>query len=320
MKSQSIWVRIAALVGALAILLICFAGFVRPWFLNWGATEQERQARLPGDEIVPGAGSQQTRAVTIQASASQVWPWLAQTGQDRGGFYSFDLLENMVGCEMPTTDVLRPEKQAWKPGDKLWMYPADRAGGIGFATLRTVVPGRALGFGTHMFFTPPGAPEDGSWSFTLEPLTPTSSRLLIRGRGTANRPLPALAFDRLFFEPVHFMMERRMMLGVKQLAEGSDRGRLWNHIQVAFFVTAFALMAASAILVLRSRRWQRPLAGVLASGTVFQILTLGQPPLLLGFVLLPALGALLFWPGEPSVCHRARSILRARVTCTRERF
>src|SRR5512138_1407414 len=138
--------RAFALAGVLLSIGIVFSSFVRPWYLRWGTTSLEAVIELPGDEILPKAASRETRAITIHASADRVWPWLAQIGQDRGGFYSFDLLENLVGCRMPTVDVLRPEKQTWALGDKLWMYPPDKAGGIGFATLRTYVPGRALGF------------------------------------------------------------------------------------------------------------------------------------------------------------------------------
>lgn len=110
--------RLLALLGSLAIILLAFFLFVRPWYLQWGATDDEARRPLPGDEIVRNAAGQETRAITIEASADRVWPWLAQIGQDRGGFYSYDLLENLVGCEMPTEDYLRPEKQSWQLGSR----------------------------------------------------------------------------------------------------------------------------------------------------------------------------------------------------------
>ena len=138
----------------------------------------------------------------------------------------FDLLENVVGCRMPTVDVLRPAKQSWSPGDKLWMYPPEGAGGAGFATLRSYVPGRALGFGTRVVGTPITAPEDGSWTFVLQPLDGYTTRLLIRGRGPVTRSWLGLAFDRSIFEPVHFVLERRMMIGISRWhkGQGSDPG------------------------------------------------------------------------------------------------
>ena len=140
-----LWIRISMLALTLTAILCAFFAVVRPWYLQWGTSDIEARMALPGDEIIPRATQQETRAITIDAAADAVWPWLAQVGQDRGGFYSFDLLENMIGCRMPTVDVLRPEKQSWSLGDKLWMYPPEGAGGAGFATLRSYVPGRALG-------------------------------------------------------------------------------------------------------------------------------------------------------------------------------
>jgi hypothetical protein len=115
------------------------------------------------------------------------------------------------------------------------MYPPEGAGGAGFATLRRYMPGRALGFGTRVVGTPLTAPEDGSWTFVVQPLDGYTTRLLIRGRGPVTRSWLGLAFDRSVFEPVHFVMERRMMVGIKQLAEGQDRRRVINRLQVALW-------------------------------------------------------------------------------------
>jgi len=146
--------------AATALLLLAYLVIVRPWPLAWGATGAEARMRLPGDGIVAPARSQETRGITIYAGADRIWPWLAQRGQDRGGFYSFDLLENLVGCQMPAVTELRPELQRWTPGDRLWMYPREKANGTGHATLREMIPGRALcsaspGLGAS-------APEDGT--------------------------------------------------------------------------------------------------------------------------------------------------------------
>jgi len=291
--------RALALLVASAAIAGAFFLAVRPWYLRWGATDDETRRPLPGDEIVAVAAGRETRAITIRAPVGRVWPWMAQLGQDRGGFYSFDLLENLVGCEMPTEDRLRPEKQSWQVGDKLWMYPKRKAGGVGFATLHVYLARRALGFGTHVAGTAPAGPEDGSWSFVLEPLDGSSTRLLIRGHGAGGRSLLGVAFDRSIFEPIHFMMERRMMLGIEELAEGSSRGRVLNHVYVAFFVLAFGFVLAAAVLVLRRERWWRPLVGFIAAAVVFQILTLGQPPIAVGAALLVFVAGVLWWPARP---------------------
>lgn len=283
------------MVGTLGLIFAGFFAFVRPWYRNWGATAAEAARTLPGDEIVPGAMKQETRAITIGAPVDRVWPWLAQIGQDRGGFYSFDLLENLAGCEMPADDRLRPELQSWKLGDKLWMYPPGKAGGSGFAVLRVHVPGRALGFGTHAPGTPPEA-EDGSWSFILEPVDAGSTRLFIRGRGPAYQSLGWAALDRSIFEPMHFVMERGMMAGLKARAEGSAWPRVGNHVQIALWTLVLTQFLAAAALVLLRRHWGRALAGLLLSAAAFQILTLVQPPLAAGIGIVLVLVALPWWP------------------------
>jgi len=299
--------RACLLASVFTVILVSFFAVVRPWYLQWGASDAEARMPLPGDEIIPNAASQETRAITIDAGADVVWRWVAQIGQDRGGFYSFDLLENLVGCRMPTVDVLRPDMQTWRLGDKLWMYPPERAGGQGFATLRTYVPGRALGFGTHAVGTPVTAPENGSWAFIVQPLDRYTTRLLFRGRG-APRSVAGIAFDRTIFEPVHFVMERRTMIGIKQLAEAEDRHRWANHVQVVLWMITVALVVVSAVQLLRRREWKRPLAGVVVSGLVFQFLTLGQPPVGLGVALLAVVAMTTSGsPGRGNFPHPARS-------------
>jgi hypothetical protein len=283
--------RAFVLALTFAVILAAFYAVVRPWYVHWGATEAEARMTLPGDEIAPVAITQTTRAITIDASADTVWPWVAQIGQDRGGFYSFDLLENLVGCRMPTTDMLRPDKQTWNVGDKLWMYPPDRGGGSGFATLRTYVPGRALAFAGRRMGDPVTAPESGSWAFVLQPLDAHTTRLLFRGRASAPPSLGALAFDRFIFDPAHYVMERRTMIGVKQLAEGGSRHRWANHAQVLLWTITFIGFVMSGIGVLRRRQWQRPLAAFIASALVFQFLTLGQPPVWIGVAVVAILAS-----------------------------
>jgi hypothetical protein len=287
--------RALALAAAWGVLAAVFVIGVRPWYLHWGATPVERTKSLPGDEIVAQAGGQGTRAITIGAPIERAWPWLAQIGQDRGGFYSYDLLENLVGCEMPTEDVLRPDMQSWKPGDRLWMYPAHKAGGLGFATLRAYVPGRALGFATRMTGTSIDEPENGSWSFILEPIDSTRTRALVRGRGAGGRSMLGTAFDQSIFEPAHFAMERRMLIGLKQLVEGGSRERWKNDIQVMLWTIVFAMVVLSMGIAVAGRRWRRGVLSFLAGAVVFQVLTLRQPDVVIGVALTILAGVVLFW-------------------------
>ena len=280
--------RIGALLACLVALLAVYFGIARPWFRRWGATDAEVTMPLPGDEIVPAARSQETRALTIAAPAEQVWPWLTQIGQNKGGFYSYRILENLVGCEMPDVRVLDPTLQHWKLGDKLWMYPPEKAGGIGYASLAAFQPGRAMAFATRAMGRPTAATADGSWAFAVYPIDEQSSRLLFRGRGADGAKPMATAFNVAVFEPVHFAMERRTMEGIKMLAEGREPSTLRDDTQVALWTVLFIGFLASAVLVVAGRSVAQHLVTFTACGLLFQYLTLVQPSPVIGLLLVAA--------------------------------
>jgi hypothetical protein len=285
-------VRASALVACFAVLLAVYFGIARPWFLRWGASDAEATMTLPGDEIVARPESQQTRAITIDAPAGAVFPWLAQIGQDRAGFYSYQTLENVFGCEMPDLQELDPRLQRWSVGDKLWMYPPRKAGGAGFAVLMRFDPGRALVFGARQIGTPPSAPVDGTWALVVEPVDAESSRLLFRGRGAGGLHGFAAAFSIGVFEPVHFAMEQRTMQKIKMLAEGRKPSRLLDDLQVATWTMLFVGFVVSGILVLVGYRPGEQLVAFLVCGLLFQMLTLVQPSPLVGMALVFTIGAL----------------------------
>lgn len=106
----------ATAIGSAAAAYIFLA---RPRLLRWGATDQEVDGLLPGDDLIPNADVTATRAITISASADQVWPWIAQLGQGRGGFYSCDFLENLIGADIHSADRIVPELQGIDVGDAM---------------------------------------------------------------------------------------------------------------------------------------------------------------------------------------------------------
>ena len=162
--------RAATLAACFSGLLLAFFLVARPWYRSWGADGALRTAPLPGDSLLWQGTPRETRAVLIHAPASHVWPWVAQIGQDRAGFYSYEILENLVGCKMKNLDYLIPALQHWQEGDKLWMYPPDRAGGIGQAPLARFDPGHALVFYTRRPGTALTDQPDGTWAFVVEPV------------------------------------------------------------------------------------------------------------------------------------------------------
>jgi hypothetical protein len=104
----------AAVVGLL---------MMRRWQLGWGTTGQEAGVPLPGDGLIANPGLTATRGITIGAPAGQVWPWIAQLGQGRGGFYSYDFLENLVGCDIHSADRIGSEWQEVEAGDQVRLAP-----------------------------------------------------------------------------------------------------------------------------------------------------------------------------------------------------
>jgi hypothetical protein len=212
-------------IALLAIFVVAGLTYhlaLRGWCLRWGATPAEVHASLPGDELFPAYAGEATHAITIHASTQQVWPWLMQIGQDRGGFYSYTLLENVAGCDMPKVERLVP---AWKPravGETVWFATPKRFSGQGRMIAAAVQPQRSFVMVTANDWDrlQAGTPaQDGFWSFTLEPLGEGQSRLIARLRGGSPPTLVSRTVGRLFWEPMHFLMEQKMLRTIRDLSE-----------------------------------------------------------------------------------------------------
>jgi hypothetical protein len=297
--------RAAALGVVFALLMGTLLLGVRPWYTSWGTTPEEHSGPLPGDGLVPGP-VRETRAIAIAAPASQVFAWVSQIGQDRAGFYSYELLEDLVGCQMPNVRHLDPALQRWSVGAKLWMYPPTELDGLGHATLIHYEPGRALVFGTNTPSDPPGSAPTGSWSFVVEPTGPDSSRLLTRASGGAMPTLLGAAYTLAIFEPLHFAMERRMLEGIRALAEGRPPSPARDALQLCTWLGTFGAFVAAAVLALRGRELWRRLLAFGAAGCAFQIVTLVQPSPVLGFGLIIGLALLLRPSGRGTAGDAAR--------------
>lgn len=214
----------------LGALFLAAAGYVRarPNMLRWGATDAEVAALLPGDELLDEPTLVTTRAVTIDAPSTSVWPWLVQMGQDRGGLYSYDWIENLVGLDFHNADRIVPEWQTLEVGDQIRAAPETAGAEAGF-TVVAIDPGRSIVtlVGDPDQVVPeasqPPLPAGGTWVFVVEPLGDNQSRLLIRLRMQLDWPRPAAWIAERLLEPVHFVMERKQLLGIKERAER------WSH-------------------------------------------------------------------------------------------
>jgi hypothetical protein len=190
---------------------------------NWGATPAEVAAVLPGDELVPEPADQTTLAVSVAAPAEEVWAWLVQIGQGRGGMYSYDWLENLLGLDIHTTEEIREEWQHLAVGDRVVVVPPGyRPMPEGYSFLVALAePPRAL----VLRQSPPEHPWDGVWSFHVVPIGAGRCRLLSRSRTGTPSGRALRAAGRLG-EPVTLVMTRRMLHGIRQRAErraGAER-------------------------------------------------------------------------------------------------
>src|ERR1039457_1564914 len=115
--------RYVAGASAIGIAAATYILFARPRHLRWGASAQECGASLPGDDLIVSPDLTATRAITVRAAAGQVWPWIAQLGQGRGGVYSYDSLENLAGCDIHSANQIVPEWQDLEVGDPVMLAP-----------------------------------------------------------------------------------------------------------------------------------------------------------------------------------------------------
>lgn len=210
--------RTAVRYGALAAAggAALYGLYVRPWHLRWGATDAELTQRWPGDELVAAPATRAVRAVTVNARAQDVWPWIMQVGRERGGFYSYTWLENLIGADIHNVYQRMPGLADRKPGDTVWMGPEDKFNGMARMAVASIIPNRA------MVLVPPTDAErasregvaDGVWSFVLCRGSNDTTRFVMLSASSKRR-----TSDVLFWEPAHFVMERKMMLTLKELAE-----------------------------------------------------------------------------------------------------
>jgi hypothetical protein len=196
-------------LAPIALLAALYPLFLRRKILDWGATEDEAAARMPGDELLEDADGVSTRAITVDTPSGAVWPWLAQIGPSpRGGAYTYDWIENLLGLNMHSADRILPEFQHPEVGDTIG-YGSNRM------RLERVEPPHVLAWRS----------EDCNWvwTFVLDEQD-GSTRLISRNR--FRLPTLVTRIGMLPMEPASLVMERKMLGGIKQRAERGSRGHV----------------------------------------------------------------------------------------------
>ncbi|MBX7432140.1 SRPBCC family protein [Mycobacterium sp. Y57] len=200
-------------VKALAAGALLYAA--RRYFRDWGTTKAESGGAMPGDELLAAPVLQATEAVWINASAEQVWPWLVQMGQDRGGLYSFEKLENAMGLRYHNADRIHPEWQHIAVGDVVRLVPR---GWLGLAdglelSVADMTDGQSI-----VLRAQPRLPWDVVWSFRVIPYGDGRCRLLIRSRLALRHPAEVVVAE--LIGPARAFITRGMLLGIKRRVEG----------------------------------------------------------------------------------------------------
>lgn len=208
---------LAALEGAALIVWNLVATpFIGRRRLTRGTVGTEATDSLPGDEFVPEPKWSYTLGIAVDASPEAVWPWIAQIGQGRGGFYTYQTLENIVGCKITNATEVLPDHQHPAVGASIYLHPTAPP-----MRIEIVDPPNALVL--------LGSPADigseeswgvSTWQFVVNPGPDGVSRLLSRGRYDYSQDWKSrLAFGGFPIKVITFVMSRRMMLEIKRLAE-----------------------------------------------------------------------------------------------------
>jgi hypothetical protein len=201
---------------------VILSPLLAPWYRRWGATADETQRHLPGDELAPHPRSVITCAITVQAPVVRVWPWLVQIGCQRAGWYSYDLLDN---GGQPSASRIVPEHQHLSVGDKVLLTPKGPMAMpvVALEPEEALVLGGTLNTRTGEGVAPgdplPEAHYTGINAFVLEPAGTRATRLIFRQRLDWSPALANTLIYRGFLEPISFVMARKMLKGIKWRAE-----------------------------------------------------------------------------------------------------
>jgi hypothetical protein len=182
---------------------------------------------MPGDDLVPDANFETTRAIDMDAPPEAAWPSLVQLGQGRGGFYSYDFLEKLMDLDIHSADQILPQYQDLLVGDKIPLEPS----GGGY-TVAEISPNRHLVLftggsgGAEIDTVFRQASATSTWTFLLEELAGERTRLIVRWRARWDlMSSPTSLLIALMLDPIEFVMEQKMMRGIKERAEAAALAR-----------------------------------------------------------------------------------------------
>jgi hypothetical protein len=274
-----------ARIGGVLAIIVIIAGIylliVRPHQLTWNATDTELNRPMPGDELDPTPSFLSTRAITIDASPGEIWPWIVQMGWSRAGYYGYDFIENINSPRgILSADSIIPELQQVEVGDTI---PISE---LGVWLMYDVEPD------SYLVWT--GTDTLSAFTWALYPIDSLSTRLVNRIRWTHHwDDLQLLALD-LFTEVADFLAVRKVLHGVKARAEGSTIQSFTANTIEFFAYAMIPLIFLVLLLWLLVRRFTwRNLFTVLGSGVLWLVTWYSSISLFFGYLLLT--GVALYW-------------------------
>lgn len=266
-------------LGIMLLVLVIGYLFIRPLHLRWGATAEDISRPMPGDLEHIGW----TRAITIEAAPEDIWPWLVQWGQGRGGWYSYDWLENLLGFDIHTADRILPEYQDLKVGDPICMAR-------GFCTSHVTV------LGPNQWLSWQAKDDNGTpvWTFTfgLIPEDDTHTRLIVRESFNNSFVPPAAVFA---LEIPDVVMELKALNTVKERVERVESSVFTTPLEIIAWLTALGVGLIALVLYANRNNGKKLLAVCIASVLVLLLITFLFLPLWLRFVLDLTLVAAFMW-------------------------
>lgn len=253
MKLDSKIVRLFSVIALFVILITVYLLVIRPSQLRWGATTDEVRRTMPGDDLVADPTFVATRAITIQGRPEEIWPWIAQMGFDRAGYYGYDLIENLGSkTGIRSAESIVPELQHPKTGDVLPISA------VAHLTFGAIQPDQ------YLIWQSEAKPHDGAFTWELYPVDESHTRLVSRIRLRYHRTSRALVLD-LFTEFADHVAVPKILAGVRNRVEGRAPESLAREAtEIAVWILALVEIAAATVFVFRWRRWWR--AGALALG------------------------------------------------------
>ena len=274
MKLDPRMVRSFSVFAVLVILIIFYLLFIRPSQLHWGATSEEVRRKMPGDDLVAHPTFVATRAITIRGRPEDIWPWIAQMGFDRAGYYGYDLIENLGSkTGIRSAESIVPDLQHPKTGDVLPISS------VAHMTFGNIQPNQ------YLIWQSEAVPHDGAFTWELYPVDQSHTRLISRIRLRYHWTSSALGLD-LFTEFADHVAVPRILLGVRNRVEGrAPKSLAEEAMEIVVWILALVELAIASVLVFRWRRWWRAWALALGAGSLLMFALYSHASLWIGAAL-----------------------------------